>query len=209
LEGGWLEGKGPVSLKDYSAYVFDLDGTLFTIPVDWVKVREEVGRIAGGPFENVPMFLKVEQLVSVRPSMKETLFAVLDMHELKAVAEATPVNGAVELVSHLSKVAKLGLVTMQGTAACDKILSRHHLGELFDALVTREDSLDRAVQLRIALRSMASPPKDTLFTGDRLNDIVCGRKAGVDTALVGKDPSGDVRPDYAFPSLASLKDNIV
>jgi phosphoglycolate phosphatase-like HAD superfamily hydrolase len=56
---------------------------------------------------------------------------------------------------------------------------------------------------------MASPPKDTLFTGDRLNDIVCGRKAGVDTALVGKDPSGDVRPDYAFPSLASLKDNIV
>lgn len=115
-----MEGKGSVNLKDYAAYVFDLDGTLFTIPVDWIKAREEVGKIAGAPFEKVPMFLKVEQLVSVRPSMRETLFAMLDLHELKAVAEATPVSGAVELLSHLSKVAKLGLVTMQGTAACDR-----------------------------------------------------------------------------------------
>ena len=198
-----------MSLKDYAAYVFDLDGTLFTIPVDWIKVREEVAKIAGAPFEKVPMFLKVEQLVSVRPSMRETLFAMLDLHELKAVAEATPVSGAVELLSQLSKVAKLGLVTMQGTAACDKILSKYHLGELFDVLVTREDSLDRAVQLRIALRSLASAPKDTLFTGDRLNDVICGRRAGVDTALVGRAPSGDIKPDYAFPVLAMLKDSII
>jgi HAD superfamily hydrolase (TIGR01549 family) len=198
-----------VSLKDYAAYVFDLDGTLFTIPVDWIKVREEVGKMAGAPIGNSPLFLKVEQLVSVRPSMKETLFATLDLYELKAVAEATPVKGAVELLSRLSKVAKLGLVTMQGTAACDRILGRHHLGELFDVLVTREDSLDRAVQLRIALRLLASSPKDTLFTGDKLDDVVCGRKAGIDTALVGRDPSGDIRPDYAFPVLTMLRDNIV
>ena len=204
-----MEEKNSASLKDYAAYVFDLDGTLFTIPVDWVKVRNEVGKMAGAPIGNAPLFLKVEQLVSIHPSMRETLFAMLNLHELKGVAEASPVSGAFELLSHLSKVAKLGLVTMQGTAACDKILGRHHLGELFDVLVTREDSLDRAVQLRIALRSLASSPKDTLFTGDRLNDVVCGRKAGVDTALVGRDPSGDIRPDYAFPALTMLKDSIV
>ena len=198
-----------MNLRDYAAYIFDLDATLFTIPVDWVKVREEVGKIAGGPFDKVPMFLKVEQLVSVRPSLRETLFAMLDMHELKAVADTTPVRGAVDLLSHLSKVAKLGLVTMQGTAACDKILGRHHLGELFDVLVTREDSLDRAVQLRIALQSLASSPKDTLFTGDRLNDVICGRRVGVDTALVGRGPSGDIRPEYAFPALVMLKDCIM
>lgn len=204
-----MEGKGSVSLKDYTAYVFDLDGTLFTIPVDWVKARKEVGKLVGAPFGDAPMFLEVEQLVSVRPSMRETLFAMLDLHELKAVAEATPVSGAVELLSYLSKVAKLGLVTMQGTAAVDKILSRHHLGELFDVVVTREDSLDRVAQLRIALQSLASSPKNTLFTGDRLNDIVCGKRVGIDTVLVGRDPSGNVRPDYVFPVLTMLKDIIV
>lgn len=76
-------------------------------------------------------------------------------------------------------------------------------------LVTREDSLERAVQLRIALRSLVSSPKDTLFTGDRLNDVVCGRRAGDDTALVGREPSGDMKPDYVFPALIMLKDRIV
>lgn len=198
-----------MSLKDYASYVFDLDGTLFTIPVDWFKVREEVSRMAGAPIGNTPLFLKVEQLISVRPSIRETLFAMLDMHELKAAAAATPMGGALELLSHLSKLAKLGLVTMQGLAACDRILGRYHLGELFDVMATREDSLDRAVQLRIALQSLSSSPKDTLFAGDRLNDVVCGRRTGVDTALVGRDPSGDTRPDYAFPTLAMLKDGIM
>jgi phosphoglycolate phosphatase-like HAD superfamily hydrolase len=204
-----MERKGLVSLKDYAAYIFDLDGTLFTIPVDWLKVREEVSKMAGAPIGNTPLFLNVEQLISIRPSIRETLFAMLDQHELKAVAAVSPMSGAFELLSHLSKVAKLGLVTMQGSAACDKILGRHHLGKLFDVIVTREDSLDRTVQLRIALQSLSSSPKDTLFTGDRLNDVVCGRMAGVDTALVGRDPSGDTRPDYAFPALAMLKDGIV
>jgi HAD superfamily hydrolase (TIGR01549 family) len=204
-----LEGKGPVSLKDYAAYVFDLDGTLFTIPVDWLKVRDEVEKMSGTPVGNVPLFSKVEQLISVRPSIKETLFAMLDMHELKAMSAVAPVDGAFELLSHLSKAAMLGLVTMQGSAACDRILGRHHLGELFDVIVTREDSLDRAVQLRIALQMMSSSPEDTLFTGDMLNDVVCGRRAGVHTALVGKDPSGDTKPDYAFLTLAVLKDRIV
>jgi len=208
MERGWMEREASLSLKDYAAYIFDLDGTLFTIPVDWPKVREEVSKMAGAPIGNAPLFLKVEQLISIHPSIRGTLFAMLDAHELKVVGAATPMNGALELLSHLSKVAKLGLVTMQGFTACDKILGRHHLGELFDVLVTREDSLDRAGQLRIALQSLSASPKDTLFTGDRLNDVECGRRAGVDTVLLGRDPSGDTRPDYFFPVLTMLRDVI-
>lgn len=204
-----MEGEGFVSVRDYAAYIFDLDGTLFTIPVDWVSVREEVSKIAGTEIEDGPIFLKVEQLVSVRPSTRQTLFDMLDQHELKAVAGASPMDGAVNLLSSISKAAKLGLVTMQGTLACDKVLGKYHLGELFDVLVTREESLDRAAQLRIAMRSLDSAPGETLFTGDRLNDVICGRRAGVGTVLVGKDPKGDIKPDYSFPSLSMLRDSLL
>jgi phosphoglycolate phosphatase-like HAD superfamily hydrolase len=204
-----MERTDPLNLKDYAAYIFDLDGTLFTIPVDWVKVREEVGKMAGAPIGNTPLFVKVEQIVSVRPSIRDTIFAKLDLHELKAVPAAAPISGALELLSHISKVAELGLVTMQGSAACDKILGRHHLGELFDVQVTREDSLDRAEQLRIALQSLSSSPKDTLFTGDGLDDVRCGRRVGVDTALVGREQTGEARPDYTFTTLAIFKDGII
>ncbi len=198
-----------MSLKDYAAYIFDLDGTLFTIPVDWVEVSEELGKMVGAPIGDAPLFAQVEQLVSVRPSIRDAIFTKLDLHELKAVPAAAPMAGALELLSHISKVAQLGLVTMQGSAACDKILGRHRLGELFDVMVTREDSLDRTMQLRIALQSLSSSPKDTLFTGDGLNDVRCGRKVGVDTALVGSDQTGEARPDYAFTTLAMLKDGII
>jgi len=201
-----MERKDSVDIKDYDAYIFDLDGTLFTIPVDWPRVREEVGRIAGAPLGDAPLFLKIEQLVSIRPSIKETLFDVLDQHELNAAMEAHPMNGALELLSRLSKEAKLGLVTMQGTAVCDKVLGRYHMGELFDALVTREDSLDRPVQLRIAASAIGLPPRDTLFTADRPNDVICGRKAGVSTAHIGGELPRDVKPDYAFSSLEVLRD---
>jgi len=198
-----------LKLKEYSAYVFDLDGTLFTIPVDWAKVREEVGKMTGEPLGAAPLFQRVEQLSVVRPSLTEPLFAMIDSHELKAVAGAVPIEGAVEILSSLSKVAKLGLVTMQGTAACDGVLGRHRLGELFDAIVTREDSLDRAAQLGAALKHMGAFPRETLFIGDRLNDVICGRRAGVDIALVGKEASGDARPDFTFRSLIQLGESLL
>ncbi|MGP8057535.1 MAG: HAD hydrolase-like protein [Nitrososphaerales archaeon] len=75
--------------------------------------------------------------------------------------------------------------------------------------MTREDSLDRAEQLRIALQSLSSSPKDTLFTGDGLDDVRCGRRVGVDTALVGREQTGEARPDYTFTTLAIFKDGII
>lgn len=198
-----------MKIRDYAAYLFDLDGTLFTIPVDWAKVREDVGKMTGEPFGASPFFQRVEQLSSVRPSLKEPLFAMIDSHELKAVAGTVPLDGAVELLSSLSKAAKLGLVTMQGTSACDRILGRHRLGELFDAIVTRENSMDRAAQLGEVLKLMGAGPRETLFTGDRLNDVICGRRVGVDVVLVGKEATGDVRPDFTFPSLLRLKESLL
>jgi phosphoglycolate phosphatase len=198
-----------MTLRDYAAYIFDLDGTLLTIPVDWAKARDEVGKMAGVPLGDAPLFAKMEQLVSVRPSIRESLFAMIDRHELEAVPSSAPAEGALELLTHLSKEAEVGLVTMQGSAACGKVLSKHRFGDFFETRVTREDSLDRAAQLRLALQSLGSAPGDALFTGDLPNDVLCGKKVGVDTLLLGGDPSGSARPTYAYPTLASLRDDIL
>ena len=72
-------------------------------------------------------------------------------------------------------------------------------------MITREDSLDRADQIRLALNRLGAKPAKTLFTGDRLNDVICGRKAGVDVALVGRRRVDDPKPDYSFPSLIELR----
>ncbi len=201
-----MEGESAVNVTEFSAYIFDLDGTLVTIPVDWGKVREEVGKIAGSRLEEGPIFQRIEELLSVHPSIRQTVFNMIDAEEARALPGAAAVQGAVELVGLMEKSSPLGLVTMQGLAACDKVLGRFRLSDLFDAQVTREDSLDRAVQLRLALETLGAEPRETLFTGDRMNDVVCGKKAGVSTALVGKEAKGDVLPDFSFQTLSSLRD---
>ena len=195
-----------MSVRDYSAYIFDLDGTLVTIPVDWTKVREDLGKIAGAQIGDGPIFLKVEQLIALRPSLRDTVFEMIDRHELEALGVAFPMEGAFELLSHLSKEAKLGLVTMQGAAACDRVLNKQRIAEFFDEIVTREDSLDRTIQLRAAGRTLGAPLQETLFTGDRMNDVICGKRAGMRTVLVGKEPNSEAQPDFVFANISMLKD---
>jgi phosphoglycolate phosphatase len=190
--------------SDFEYFVFDLDGTLFSIPVDWVAVRNELATLTREPIEGTPLFQKVLQLVSVKPAMRESIMQLIESHELKVVDSVKPIPGAVELVYSLFEVSKLGLVTLQGRRACDEILRRHKLLDLFETVITREDSLDRAAQLEAALNRLGVRPRDALFVGDRLNDVVCARKVGVPVALVGRDSAGDANPDYRFQGLSEL-----
>ena len=194
-----------MSTKEYKSFIFDLDGTLFTIPVDWQGVRAELAALTGGPMDGSPLFLRLEELIAERPSLKSEAFSIIDAHELRAADRAEPLPGAVDLLYALFEIGTVALVPLQGRQALDRILQKHGLSELFEATISREESLDRAGQLTIALGRLGRRPSDALFMGDRLNDVVCARRVGVDVALVGRGVQGDLRPDYSFPSLVELK----
>lgn len=67
--------------------------------------------------------------------------------------------------------------------------------------------------VQYALQNAGCAPEKALVVGDRLyTDIACGRRAGVETALVlsGEATRADVydseeKPDYIFPSVAELR----
>ena len=200
-----MEGEGSVSPSDFEYFIFDLDGTLFSIPVDWAAVRDEFASIAGEPIEGKPLFQEVQRVTAAKPATKASILSMIESHELKAVESAKPMPGSVELVYSLFEVSKLALVTLQSRQACEMILGRHKLLDLFETVVTREDALDRAVQLEAALNGLGVHPKGALFVGDRLNDVVCARKVGVPVALVGKGTADEPKPDYRFADLAELK----
>lgn len=204
MERGRMEGKGSLGGKDYSAFVFDLDGTLFSIPVDWGAVRREVGAAAGEAVGGRPLFSFLEELGRKNPERQARTFSIVESYEMTASAASKPMDGAAGLVERLSRASRVALVTMQGRRPCRSVLERHGMLGLFAATVTREDSLDRSIQLRIVLERMRTSHRDALFIGDRLNDVVCARRQQVDVALVGREASGPVKPDYSFPGLLAL-----
>jgi len=200
-----VEEKSALRPGDYERYLFDLDGTLFSIPVDWMAVRNELAALAGVPFEGTPLFLKLGQVISERPALQSQAFSIIDSHELRVADSAKPMPGASELLYSLFEVSKIGLVTMQGRRFCDYLLRRHKLTDLFETVVTREDSVDRYLQLEAALNRMGGRAAGSLFIGDRVNDVVNARKAKLKVALIADTQQGEPKPDYGFTSLLELK----
>jgi len=127
----------------------------------------------------------------------------IDEYEARAVPEARLEDSVMDVLSGLSRKAELSLVTMQGRAACDRILERLGIGRFFASRFTREDAMDRTAQLRMALRSLGAKEAEALFVGDRINDLKAARAAGVRFVMIRKRP--DTPPaDALYRSMAEF-----
>jgi HAD superfamily hydrolase (TIGR01549 family) len=168
--------------------VFDMDGTLISLPVEWEKVRAELQRLTGTALQFNPFFLDVQTIVAKDPLLFGAMMRTIDEYESKAVPEARLEEGATEALSALSRRAKLSLVTMQGRSACDRILERLGIGKFFASSFAREDSMDRPTQLRMALRSLDAKEAESIFVGDRVNDLRAARAVGVRFVMIRKRP---------------------
>jgi phosphoglycolate phosphatase-like HAD superfamily hydrolase len=199
-----LEGKSAVGAPPYRSFVFDLDGTLFTIPIDWIRVRSEIERTIGRKLGGASLFNQLSALIASNPEIRAPVFSVVDSFELQAEAQAQPKPGAIDFLASLAQRSKLALVTMQGRAICETLLARYKMERYFVSKLTREYSLDRSDQILEAIRSMGSTPRDTLFVGDLANDVVCARRSNVDVAIMGKGATSGPTPDYRFTSFAEL-----
>jgi len=189
----------------FSAYVFDFDGTLFDLPVDWKAVRRDLFAMTGVRMEEVSIFRIIKELTVTNAPLRARLFGAIDAHEAPAAETAEPIPGAMELISSLSARAGLGLVTMQGRAACSRVLERKGVLGRFRVVLTREDSLDRSEQILAACRALDAHPGDALFVGDKKSDLEAGREVGAEVALVGARARKEWKPDHLFPRLQELR----
>jgi phosphoglycolate phosphatase-like HAD superfamily hydrolase len=167
-------------------FVFDMDGTLISLPVEWENVREELRGLTGTSLEFAPFFLDVQNVVAKDPLLLGPILRTIDKYEAVAVTHARLEDGAMDALSSLYSRAKLSLVTMQGRVACDRVLERLGIGGFFASSFTREDSMDRTAQVRMALASLEAKETEAVFVGDRINDLKAARAAGVRFVMIRK-----------------------
>lgn len=167
--------------------------------MDWDAVRARLKAVTGGEEEFRPIFSTIGGIIAKNPRLGPKVFSVIDEFESAAAPSARVYEGAAELLSRLSERALVSLVTMQGRKTASGILEAHGLKRYFSSCFTREDSLDRARQLEMALSSMRADRDATVFVGDRLNDLDAAKKVGVPFVLVrthGEDPEEGGFPVY-------------
>ncbi len=163
--------------------VFDLDGTLVSLPIDWKPVEEAIQRISGGAtrfflgflanFYGSKEFWEIHQMV-------EEL-------EMKAIDKLAVLDNAIEVVKRASTYFTVAIATMQSRRACISVLERLGLTSVVRTVITREDAGTRIDQLRKLLTRVGTAPEEAIFVGDKVLDAIAALMVGIKPILVLRD----------------------
>ena len=175
--------------EGYEAVVYDLDGTLVRLQVDWNAVADDLTALLSEAGHDAPAgtwaCLDAAESVGLGDDAHERIAA----HELSGATASTRLPLADEV---LDVVAPIGVCSLNAEPAVRAALDHHDLTPHVDAVVGRGTIPERKPDpepLRHTVREMGGSLSDTLFVGDSASDEETARRAGTDFAYVGDGPT--------------------
>jgi HAD superfamily hydrolase (TIGR01509 family) len=174
---------GTVVTRGVHPVIFDFDGTLFDLPVDWPGVRAELGLADGASI--------TEWMQRSIDSGDTAGFEVVRRYELAAVPRGRFLNGAEHMLATLRRPAA---VLTRNSAAC----VRAALGGLADGMfvVGREDVRRLKPDpegVHAVLAHFGADPDGCVLVGDTFHDVQAARAAGIRSVVV-PNPALAYRP---------------
>jgi len=164
---------------EYDAVVYDLDGTLVRLNVDWDAVTEEAAAVlsARGVDTAGTSLWDILETAEKR-GYRAKVEGVIADHEREGARTSRQLPVARELPVGVPT----GVCSLNCEAACRIALEIHRLDSHVDAIVGR-DTVDGhkpdPEPLLAAVRGLSVAPKRALFVGDSERDEVTARRAGV------------------------------
>ncbi|HEA47026.1 MAG TPA: HAD family hydrolase [bacterium] len=214
-----------IDFKKITTVLFDFDGTLVQLNLDFPKIYRGVysivRRYGVDPTLYQDLFLIelveriTQELMGHKPEeakrFNKEAEGFLRAREIAAAKEAEVVPGACQTLKRLKERGiRIGIVTRNCKEAVRIGLGKNNF--IYDLLLTRDDI--RPVKpephsLERALKVLKSKPEETIMIGDHPIDIKVGKKVGVKTVAVlsGKKRKEDFKafkPDLIIPAVSNL-----
>jgi phosphoglycolate phosphatase len=218
---------GTLRLSQLDAVIFDLDGTLVQLTIDFDQMRaavlEIVARYGVAMDARQQGLLTLELIADVTAGMvrrsperaarfEAEANGAIEAIEVEAAHRADLFPGVPELLLWLrGQGLKLGIITRNCRAAVGKVLDS--LEPLIDVVLTRDDVMavkPDPLHLRRALEALGVRGERTLMVGDHPLDVVTGQAVGAFTAAVlrpGETPEryAVVSPDLILANVPELQ----
>ena len=163
-----------------------MDGTLLHVPVNWSEVKEALSKALKSEVSSI--FEALRGARSRDEGLYKELSKLVEEYEVRSMKELKELRGSRELLKRLRDCGvKVAVVTLQSERSLKEALEVSGLAPYVDVYVTRDEELDRARQIKIALQRLgAEIGRDAIvFMGDRLSDLDAGRRLGIPTIIIG------------------------
>lgn len=171
-------------MESYEAIVYDLDGTLVDLNVDWAVARDDVATLLGDhgiDDRGQNLWELLER--GLADGFDNLIERELAAHERDGARTSTALQAA-EVLPHSVPT---GVCSLNCESACRLALAVHDIDSHIDAVVGRDtvhmpkpdpEPLLETVEL------LGVSPADALFVGDTERDALTAERAGMDFRFV-------------------------
>jgi len=214
-----------IKFKKITTVLFDFDGTLVQLNLDFPKLYQEAYLLIEKYDVDITpcrdlFLIELEEAITASlqrnnpekaKRFQKEMRGFLRKREIAAAKKAKVVPGASQALEELKKRGlKIGIITRNCKEAVEIGLGKNDF--TYDLLLTRDDI--RPVKpephsLERALKVLKSKAEETIMVGDHPIDIRVGKKVGVKTVAVlsGKKTKEDfknLKPDLIIPTVNNL-----
>lgn len=180
--------------------IFDLDGTLLNLPINYDNLRKELKAIFK-PFGVETEFKPILDTINVALStikqnqgdgkfqeMSMNVYGTLETYEIAAANEAKLIPNAKETLVKLKQLdLKLAIFSRTGRRAVVSSLKKTGLEQYFDLIVAREDTKEQKPSpegLKKILNMFGLKAEDAIVVGDHIFDIMAAKELGIKAIVI-------------------------
>lgn len=178
----WPDGPvaRPERLESFDAMVFDLDGTLVDLAVDWPAVLDEIAQLLE-PYLDRPLreLDRTEVFAAARAhGVYRELVDLVDARERRGADDAVALAGVRDLVDRSGPI---GICTANARRTAEIALDRFDALDAVDAVVARETTREgkpHPQPLLACVDRLGVDPGNAVFVGDDPRDAAAASGAG-------------------------------
>jgi len=156
------------ALKTLRLIIFDLDGTLVDIPLNWSRLKDQICARTGRS-----RTFNVMSLIAKDRGVDKEVRKI----EIEAAKEVAIDDDTIRLIDHIRR---LGIYTALATKQCREaaytIIENSKAENLFNMIMTRDDELFKKDQVKKILTKLDIKPEETTLIGDSIVDYYAACK---------------------------------
>jgi len=169
--------------KDIELAIFDLDGTVVNLSVDWGILKSKLSSFVHEKTGEKVEFTPLNKTVEKYPSLRNELFVIIQRCELEKISEAALNEKTAALMKELaSSGVKLAIFSTNMKETVKRALSKFNLENFFESIISREDVKNTKPDkegIDLIMKQFNAPKEKTIYIGDKEADYDAAQRAGI------------------------------